>query len=200
MRIASPQHAQKIFRRVLQAFASPGTILEMQPLLAMRPQGERVPVDGIYDGTLALAELLLDQDTTHEVIGESTHASQSVLTLLTGSPYATLETAHFVFILKQADLHRMVEAVQKANRGTLLEPHTSATLIFEIPSLNHGPCYRLKGPGILKERKQPIDLHPTLIELRRDVDFAYPLGQDWIVIDQESRCLALPRTTRIDPC
>lgn len=85
--------------------------------------------------------------------------------------------------------------------GTLPEPEHSATLVIALDGLGQGDTrLRLRGPGIEHTQALSLDgLDPHWLNKRDDWVGAFPLGVDMILVD-EKRIAALPRTTRIEVC
>ncbi len=78
-------------------------------------------------------------------------------------------------------------------------PETSATLIFEVPSLNGGLTLRLTGPGMREPRAIAPQLPECIIHELTERPHPFPLGIDLILTCGE-RLLAIPRTTHVEVC
>ncbi|PAQ15778.1 phosphonate C-P lyase system protein PhnH [Bacillaceae bacterium SAOS 7] len=182
---------QAIYREVLDAMARPGSIHSIEA----QASKEEV-ISGCYVGTLALAKTLIDTEVTYylpvahaelnQLFYQHTHAKQ-----------AELREADFLFILRQGNDGELRESLLNAKRGTLTDPHQSATIIVEVDQLFSKGDLLLSGPGIETEVEIAIHGSEEWLEVRAEVNSEYPLGIDLIFIDANQQIVCIPRTTQM---
>jgi len=165
---------QRLFRRLLEAFAYPGRLLDA--------------ADSGTTARLAILATLLDGEVDladpHGLI-----APEDGLRLMTSA--AAPEQARFVV----ADAARAPDFTP--TQGSLESPEFGATLLLEVEQLGTGSPLLLTGPGIAAQTRLAVQgLHPEWIARRADWVSAYPLGVDIILCDA-THFAALPRTTQI---
>lgn len=173
--MAHTQQAQ--FRFLLDAMARPG---RRYPLSSICEQGPAVLgiLATLLDAQVSLADphaLLREQDWP-----------------MLQAKSAVAEQADYLV----CDARRAPDFTPKL--GSLCSPEQSATLILVVESLDQGDVsLRLTGPGIAQsERLQVCGLHRQWLEKRADWVCAFPLGVDFILLDNKQAC-ALPRTTTV---
>lgn len=171
---------QKTFRKLMRAFSYPGTI----EVIAEAPE-----TDLIQDAAL-LRTLATVLDATTTIADPDSLLTPDRLSLLE-SPVVAVSEAQFV--LAAADrAPRFAPAL-----GTLESPEKGATLVLRVSRLGEGDVLSLSGPGIDGAAELRISgLDPDWLRARSEWNAGFPLGVDWILVD-ESRALTLPRTTRI---
>ena len=125
---------QKTFRLLLDAMANPSRVVSIQ-------EGAE-KLYGSKREMLTLAMTLLDKNTGFYTFGH-TELDEQIL-LLTHAEKKTLEEADYVFVTEEEHLP---EAFAKAKRGTLENPHTSATLIIGCRGERNVSC-SISGPGV----------------------------------------------------
>lgn len=173
-----PRMQQQLFRGLLEAFSYPGRIA--------------VCIDQGIPAWLAVLAALVD--------GETTAADPQQLLSDAWWPKlearrAAPEQAAFVLL----DGSRAQEL--RPRLGTLEAPEAGATLLLRVESL-HGETggelnLRLSGPGIRQQVALSVSgLHPAWISARNAWVANFPLGIEMVLCD-ENRFVALPRTTRI---
>ena len=118
---------QKTFRLLLDAMANPSRVVSIQ-------EGAE-KLYGSKREMLTLAMTLLDKNTGFYTFGH-TELDEQIL-LLTHAEKKTLEEADYVFVTEEEHLP---EAFAKAKRGTLENPHTSATLIIGCSGKRNVSC------------------------------------------------------------
>jgi len=173
-----PAGQQQLFRSLLDAFSYPGRI-QTSPLNA--------------ETWLALLSVLVDGQTTlsdpQDMVDELDWPKLEVQRVPS-------ELAAFVLL----DGSRAPEFVPSL--GTLEAPEGGATLLLRVASLHDDDSsalrMRLTGPGIREAVSISVDgLHQDWITARNDWVSSFPLGVELVLCD-EKRFVALPRTTRIE--
>ena len=165
---------QRLFRRLLEAFAYPGRQFDA--------------TDSGTTARLAILATLLDGEVNladpHRLI-----VPEDRLRLMASA--AAPEQARFVV----ADATRAPDFTPAL--GSLESPEFGATLLLEVEQLGAGSPLLLNGPGIASQKRLAVQgLHPDWIAQRADWVSAYPLGVDIILCDA-THFAALPRTTQI---
>ncbi len=173
-----PSAQQQVFRCLMTAFSYPGRVL---PLSAVQATSEKSTLIHILatllDGEVGLA----DPDS---LITPSDR-------LRLEAPSMLPEQAPFVVALAEFAPNF------SPNLGSLENPEFGATLILKVASLSSGQTLNLTGPGIQAQAKLTVQgLHPGWLAARTEWNCAFPMGVDLLLID-EARVVALPRTTRI---
>lgn len=181
MDVWQPFVQQRVFRRLMEAFAYPGRIEEIA--------AANEPVDAL---TAVLATLLDGEVSLADPEG-----------LVAGEYWPRLEAKAAApekadFILAQGARAVSIEP----RLGSLESPERSATLILRVAALGQGAAYGLSGPGVNGEddsrasELRVTGLDPAWLAAREGWVSAFPLGVDFILVD-DGRAAALPRTTRI---
>jgi alpha-D-ribose 1-methylphosphonate 5-triphosphate synthase subunit PhnH len=82
-------------------------------------------------------------------------------------------------------------------QGTDIYPDRSTTLLIPVAGFDIGQRFRLKGPGIEKEREIAIDgIAPDLAERLTANRELFPRGVDLVLV-APGEVIGLPRTTRV---
>ena len=180
--------SQKVFRHLLEAMANPGRRCDI------RSQSEKLFGDD--PDMLAVAMTLLDAGVSF--CAPHNPALTEQIVLLTHAKSVPLEQADYVFLSAQDQLPGMLAS---AKRGTLENPHTSATLIVKVPEGQAGEQVLLSGPGVdgLAAAVVPSDVKQA-VALRDRQDYDYPHGIDFIFLLPESELLCIPRLVRMEEC
>lgn len=165
---------QRLFRRLLDAFAYPGRLLDA--------------TDSGTTARLAILATLLDGEVNlADPHGLITPKDRLRLMAAAAAP----EQARFVL----ADAARTPDFMPAL--GSLESPEFGATLVLEVQQLGAGSPLLLTGPGIASQTRLAVQgLHPAWMAQRADWVSAYPLGVDIILCDA-THFAALPRTTQI---
>ena len=180
--------AQDAFRRIMTAFAEPGTIVTLpHPVEAPAPL---VPAAAVLLLTLADADapVFLDPALAGGAVpgwlGFHTGAE------ITQAP----EDASFAVLGEGSD----PSGWARFSLGTDSYPDRAATLILPVASLEGGPPLTLVGPGIEATRRLgPIGLPDGFLAARAANAALFPRGHDLVLVCGEE-LVALPRTTRIE--
>lgn len=172
--IWQPAMQQRVFRRLLDCFAYPGRVAGIEDT------GRKALV-------AVLATLLDGEAALADPHGLLTPADWPKLEACA----AGSESAQFVV----ADGSRAPDFTPPL--GTLASPELGATLVLRVQTLGQGPVLHLTGPGISGETRLKVTgLAACWIAARAEWTSAFPLGVD-IVLCDDSRIAALPRTTRV---
>ncbi|MCW7541332.1 phosphonate C-P lyase system protein PhnH [Aquabacterium sp. A7-Y] len=187
---ADPVHeTQQVFRRLLDAMSRPGRIYAVDAARLSPPAGL---------GAAAAAVLLSLADPELRVWLCPSYAEGRLADWLrfhTGARIVASPEAADWLVLPAASASP--ELWSQAGAGTDEAPHTSATLLIDLPQLGDAPRLRLRGPGIEHEHTlAPEGLEAAFWRARiaREADF--PRGADLVLACGE-RLAALPRSTRI---
>jgi len=148
---------------------------------------------GNHPAFLAVAMTLLDNEVSfHTCENQSLLNEIASLTLAQGEP---IESADYIFVSNPKDAGYTIE---NAKRGTLADPHKSATIIIRN---DDPPMCRLTlfGPGI----EGRITVHVTqtvkdVIVMRDGQNYEYPEGIDLLFVSSMGELYAIPRLTRME--
>ena len=180
--------AQATFRRVLEAFAQPGRIVEVGfegpvPPGPMQPAG------------FALALTLLDFETPVWLdaaldIAEVTEA----LRFHCGCPLTDdPEVATFAFI----GAPDAMPALDAFSPGTPAYPDRGATLVLQVEALTKGQAVRLTGPGIRDQAVLQISGLPAgFWDAWAENHGRFPQGVDLVLV-AGARLVAIPRSIAV---
>jgi alpha-D-ribose 1-methylphosphonate 5-triphosphate synthase subunit PhnH len=100
----------------------------------------------------------------------------------------------FLFVLDPTDL---AESVSSAKPGTLISPHTGATIIGAVESVEEAGPLSLTGPGIEFSRSLGVHPAPDWVQPRAEKNGEFPMGVDMLLAAANGDVVALPRTTQI---
>lgn len=172
LRFWQPAMQQTLFRSLLTAFSYPGQAGWLADA----------------DGAVAILATLVDAETT---LADPDQMLSDLTKTRLNAPLADPERASYV--IARGDR----EPDFSPRLGTLESPEFGATLVVVVGSLTEGHCWRLSGPGIKQPRHIRVGgLDASWLGARHEWCSGFPLGVDLILTDQK-RCLALPRTTLI---
>ncbi|KGR79330.1 phosphonate C-P lyase system protein PhnH [Ureibacillus manganicus] len=179
---------QLAFREVLEALSFPGKInlvdecpYDMSPLISQ---------------TGLVCMTLLDSEVTFHVSDDNNEITKT-LHAYTGSHTIEASKADFIILPLSSSMGVILNKLEQANIGDLVRPHKSATIIFEVESLQSGFKYDLKGPGIKGTNFLKCTVQPEILKKRNEINKEYPLGIDMIFIDLQGNVVGLPRTTQL---
>ena len=179
--------AQRVFRRLLDAFAHPGRVVALPASLS--------PPPGLWPSAAALALALLDHSTP--LFLDAALAREPILSYLrfhTGAPIAaTPAAASFALVGEPRGLDLASFAVGDAER-----PERSATVILQVESFEGADIVRLTGPGIKKSTALRVQgIEAALWRQWRENGALYPCGLDLVLAAPEA-AVALPRSVRVE--
>ncbi|MFH2093345.1 MAG: phosphonate C-P lyase system protein PhnH [Pseudomonadota bacterium] len=179
--------SQVVFRQVLSAMASPGTILDIGISLV-------VP-ETLHPAAGAILLALLDFETPLWSDLENASPSIQWLRFHTGAPTTFLkQNASFALITDYDNLEDPV----LFNPGTIESPDISTTMIVQTRGLDDTGRIRLTGPGIKNQTFLRINgIRENFWRNRSELFDAYPLGVDMIFVC-DTTLVAIPRTTKVE--
>lgn len=179
--------SQAIFRRVLDAFARPGTVVTI-------PAAVTAPAP-LAMTTAALLASLADEATPVMIDGgDGTGAAAAWVQFHTGAPLATRpDLAAFAVITDG----RALPDLAAFAAGTQDYPDRSTTVIVQVASVTDGAPIAICGPGIdgiamLRAAPLPVGLRAAMDRNRA----MFPRGLDFVLAAAEA-IVAIPRSTRL---
>jgi alpha-D-ribose 1-methylphosphonate 5-triphosphate synthase subunit PhnH len=188
MRLDPVHDLQAVFRLLMSAMASPGSIRDITPYV------EKIDIDApIAKPMLAIALTLFDAETSFSLCQKQNEFAEAAISRITSARPAKTENADFVLAVEgSSGLSRIITT---ARSGTLIDPHLGATLIIQSDKLCTGGEIRLTGPGLASEVFIDTGLGNEWLSARAEKNREYPLGIDIIIVDRSGLVTALPRTT-----
>jgi len=185
---------QTIFRKVLHTLSRPGEIESIQFV------GEKSEsIQSIYETTFLVLNTLFDNEINFHLITESSNSVIDMIIGYTLARFTSIEQADFIVVLQDADEAKVVSAIEQCKKGTLIEPNTSSTWIIETSfSKQDGRPIHLTGPGIKDQKHFSTTLSDSIWRKRNQHVVDYPLGIDFILIDNEHQIAGIPRTTKVE--
>ncbi|MBC8074647.1 MAG: phosphonate C-P lyase system protein PhnH, partial [Chloroflexales bacterium] len=173
-----PATQQQVFRRLMQAMAYPGTIVDLA-------------FAGPARASLAALATLLDHTTTLCDLDEVLAERDRRFLEARSAPH---DDADYILALAQP----RPEADMAPQLGTLAGPDQSATLVLDGEQIGAGDLLlELRGPGIQTAVRVALTgFHRDWFERRAAWTAHFPLGVDLLLADAR-RVLAIPRTTQV---
>jgi alpha-D-ribose 1-methylphosphonate 5-triphosphate synthase subunit PhnH len=183
-----PVHdAQRVFRRLLEAFAHPGRVVLLPPML--------VPPSPLNPGAAALALTLVDHGTPLSLDAAlDTEPVRMFLRFHCGAPIVD-ETSGAAFALvgnaDAVDLGRFAVGEPEC-------PERSTTVILQVPGFAYSDRIRLSGPGIECQTSLRVDgIDGGFWRQWQRNSTLYPCGVDVVFASPEAIAV-LPRTVRVE--
>jgi alpha-D-ribose 1-methylphosphonate 5-triphosphate synthase subunit PhnH len=174
--------AQYCFRAVLDAMAHPGRVTRATGVTAPAPLGT---------AAAAVVLTLVDHETPLWLDPDTAMARQWIEFHCGAKVVADPAKCSFALATALPPLHRFPI-------GSHESPETSATVICQVDSFEHGKAFRLSGPGL----REPLAL--TVSGLPRDFVSIWqrnhrlsPCGVD-LILCAGDRLVAFPRTVAIE--
>lgn len=187
-----PDSAQVVFREVMEAFSRPGTLRSLPvDILPVGLPAAALPVLALADIMTPIGALSREQPEVDEAL--------TALVRVTGARVVPVPQARFVLsLLAPAGMDRVFP-------GSHWSPETGATLVQRVDSLeidDEACCsWRLTGPGIDPGSVTALrvgGLDGDFVAARAALVGDYPAGVDCLLVTDDGRLVALPRTTRIE--
>ena len=205
-------YLQAAFRALLDAMARPGELAELpQPAAALKAEAARFGMDV---STLMLADVLLDAATSFAVAGPRADALERAVAGRTHAAVRPVADAAFVLVGADVRGDAAEQAVAAASAGTLLEPHTGATMIVACGTLlgvdatgartgsasGSAPCeaFELAGPGVDGTARLELDRGDAVRARIARAD-EFPCGIDLVFVDGAGHVAAIPRSSAVTP-
>ncbi len=179
--------SQSVFRAVLEAMASPGTIAHV----AVRPADAPTALPSAAAAALLA---LVDHETSVRLPARLAGDSAGRwLAFHTGAPMtAEPRDARFAVLDGREDV-----ALAAFDPGEDRYPDRSATVLVLCEALEGGPVVILSGPGIeITKQVAPTGLRAGFWDEAAANSARFPLGVDFLFIAGE-RLFALPRSTSV---
>ncbi len=207
-------YSTHVFRTLVDSLARPGTLKQLPypAFLGIPPtyrDDDTKPMTAANLYALGAILTLLDKEVTFAIVAAGSllatdHPVVRWLALRSGARVVELHEAAFVLCC-DGDSRGILRALHV---GTLLEPESSATVIYSIERLDElvgeeddgkdALKLELRGPGIEKLCCVHLTGFARVeLQLLQELRQGYPLGVDAYFIDAAGRCLGLPRTTTL---
>ena len=182
---------QKAFRAVMDAMARPGALREL-------PAMYLPTLDNPFLESITV--MLLDSRTRFSVEGPSSVAMQDAISARCYAVPASLEEADFALITAEADTAAATQALLSLKGGSALSPELGATAIITCRSLTDGDTQvKVSGPGVESEHRFTLAGQDSWwIEARAARGDGVPVGIDLLLVDEQGKVVALPRTAVIE--
>lgn len=196
MKLNMVHDIQSVYRKVLNAMAKPGMIESLQK------EADKVDIDiKCYKSTFLIMMMLLDREVSFNVVSEKSVDVSSLISQMTYAKVKPLEEADYIFVLDDSCDEQLDIVIKNAKIGDLIDPNKSATIIAEFKSLNNAKVGENKvnfsGPGIKDVQEVEISGERKWIKERSIKNEEYPLGVDFIYVDEKNNVMCIPRTTSI---
>lgn len=180
--------SQAVFRKVLDAFARPGTVVEIPNVVQ--------PPAPLHMAAAAFIAALADEGTPVHVDAAIAAAEEAVgwIRFHTDAPIVAEPRAASFAIVADANAMPPLEGFAL---GSAEYPDRSTTVIIQVGRVSRETGLRLEGPGI--DGSAELDAFPLptgFVDRMEDNRALYPRGVD-IVLASPSAIAALPRSTRI---
>jgi len=182
---------QIIFRKLVDGMSRPGTVGLLQNQVSKLKQ---IPV--FYRPLAGIAFTLVDREVSFHVVGEPSKELEDLIQSYTLAQVKDVDQADYIFITSQASKENIEHAIRQAKTGTLRSPEHSATIILETSIFSNGNLL-MEGPGIESSISIAIGHTDVLYQSRLNKNVEYPLGLDFILIDEQAQIVCIPRTTNL---
>ena len=173
------------FRLLLQAMSRPGKIFQMPDSFGTT----------FVTTLIRLLDSVLDQQSSCHLINDNSELEHKIKNR-TGVQFTDAESADFLLALSGSSQGKSTSA----KRGRRDFPDEGATIIFGIDKLTDGTQetgIKLTGPGIKDTVYPQIEgLGDEELNQLEMINVEFPLGIDSIFLDQDSRLMCIPRSTR----
>lgn len=181
---------QRAFRAVMNAFAQPGTVVDLRDD-AIDAMGAREPL-------MTLVRLFVDQAVTFYCCDDDFAERVSFETKARRSG-----CSEALFVVAPRAVSVADAGVAEAGAGTLVSPEKGATVFVECCRVSATPDeglkgFELSGPGVKDVNRfwTDSDEWACVREGRHD---EYPLGVEMILVDGGGRVVVVPRSSSVAP-
>lgn len=183
---------QKVYRKLLDSMSKPGVINNI------KDEVDKLDVySDLSKGLMTLSYTLLNIESKFYTKNEN---DKNYIKLRTLGKSVNINEAEFIIIdYKKYSKEEILNLLEKVQIGTLENPHLGATIIIKVSKISSDKKYIFKGPGI--KNITYIDIEGIDIDFfkkRKELVYDYPLGFDFIFIDNNENLLCLPRTTKVE--
>lgn len=191
--------SQYVFRNILDAMAKPAVVRDIGDIST-----KLFSVEGFTKTAAAIALTLLDEYAKFAVVYEHKESVERYIKWNTRAPIADIPHADYIFVGKSVNESEIMGIFEEVRKGNLVQPDDSATLIIEVDKIAEGQwdgalSIRLKGPGIERENICSIKgLSPLWLVKRNEAVSEFPMGVDMVIVSEDGRLMALPRTTKVE--
>ncbi|SEA28145.1 phosphonate metabolism protein (PhnH) [Desulfuromusa kysingii] len=186
---SSPQHCldnHACFRQLIQAMSRPGKIYQMPDAVGTT----------FVTSLLRLLDAIVDQQSSCHLINNNPELEDKIATK-TGAQFTDPQAADFLLALSGSSQGK----ITVAKRGQPELPNAGATILFGVERLTAGTektGTKLTGPGIKDVVYPQIEgWDDADLKQLQTINVVFPLGIDSIFLDQNSRLMCIPRSTRI---
>lgn len=191
-------NTQTIYRKLLDCMARPGKVENIFDVTKSLDNESR-----ISPMLEALALTLIDREVSYAFLPNLDTAGKRYIQWKTFSVEQSISEADYIFIQGLLPDEEISQVMKQVKRGTLADPHVSATLIICVKEISKmaevGRKLSLEGPGIKdKTTIHVAGLSATWINERKEVNKEFPIGVDMIFVTEMGDMIAIPRTTRIE--
>lgn len=180
--------SQQVFRKLLEAFSNPGRPVDIS--------GNAQRMDSQFGAYLAVAETLIDNETSFSVIG-----NDELPELVRQNTYGRLEQpdqSSFIFVLADCNPNEIKKILDTMPIGTLEDPHKSGVVFVRVEFFETKPGCALRGPGIDGRILAPLPKRAEQwIQLRGECMHEYPCGVDIAFITDGGQIVAAPRLVQL---
>lgn len=178
---------QFVFRKLLDAIAKPMTIESIDKLKNSFPENAFLT---------ALGCTFLDNGA--EMYVEKNTALADTLSSLTLSKQTDIENADYIFLTSELNYETIRTIFEKAKKGTLPDPHKSATIIISCHSFEGDEDITVVSPGIKGAYNGKTSKYiKTILEIKQQLACEYPCGIDLFFISDKGDIFAYPRLARL---
>lgn len=194
MEIDEVLYTQLTFRQCLDVMARPGRLGS----ISLPPHAAKT--ENLSPYLVGLAMTLLDQEVTFH-IDHGTPEEIAMIQLYTMSRLANESHCDYFFANGKQSFQ-----ISKLKKGDLVAPDQSCTILCCVRKMDSVSFQglqtvrlALQGPGIEQESVFYVEgLCLETIHKWKKANDEFPLGVDWILVDEEGRICGVPRSSRME--
>jgi alpha-D-ribose 1-methylphosphonate 5-triphosphate synthase subunit PhnH len=183
--------AQKHFRLIMDAFARPGKIIQLNDITINSP-------DNLNTASALVGLGLLNNDV--KFFSSKNQEEINNFFLMNCSSYSTSpDKAEFIFL----DGNSSTEYIEKALEGEPEYPENGASIIIDLESISATPVsgavkLNLQGPGVDGQSTVYLkNISIDILKCLQEKNNEFPLGVDTILTDTDGNLIAIPRSSKI---